>query len=382
MSKRPRVRARPEPRDDIIHLAIRISLLALLVYWSFVLVQPFIPIMAWGTILTVALYPAFDWLARKLGGRRVLSAILITVCSLIVVIGPVTWLALGLVDGLQKIADQLGSSSFTVPLPPPGIKEWPIIGDRIYEFWSMAESNLASALATITPHLKPLAKSLLGLATSAGEGIFKFLMAVVLMGFLFTPGPRMLHGMKMFLMHVVPERSDEFLALTGETIRSVSQGVLGVSVLQALLAGFGFRIAEVPGANILTFLILFLSIAQVGAQLVLLGVIVWIWTATPTAAALLFTAYFVVVGLLDNILKPIVMGHGLRTPMLVILVGVLGGTFAHGLLGLFVGPVVLAVVWQLMLAWMRDNPPEPEIASSTEAASEKGRPRSLAGADN
>lgn len=368
MSKSPRaVRARPEPRYDVIHLAIRLGLLAVLLYWSFVLVQPFIAIIAWSMILTVAMYPAYDWLAGKLGHRPALSAVLITVLSLAIIVGPAIWFSVGLMDGLRMVSDQLGSDTLSVPPPPTGLKDWPLIGDRIYELWNLISTDFNSALETLRPQLKPMAKPLLAMATGAGEGFAKFLLALVLMGFLFAPGPRLVAGLKSFMMHVVPERSDEFLSITGATVRAVSQGILGVAVIQALAAGIGFRIAEVPGGSVLTFAVLFLSIIQFGAQLVLLGVVIWIWTAMETTSALLFTVYFVVVALLDNILKPIVMGHSLKTPMLVILIGVLGGTIAHGVVGLFVGPVVLAVAWQLMLAWIRDTTSEEGYAAGPAA---------------
>jgi len=330
-------------------------LLAFLVYWSFVLVQPFIPILVWSTVLTVALYPAYAWLADRLGGRHSLAAALITVLSLIIVVGPAAWLALSLIEGLRTIAEQLGSASLVVPAPPRNVKDWPLVGDRIFELWSLASDNLDSALKTIAPHLRPMAGPVLNVAGGAGVGILKFLLSIVLMGFLFLPGPRLVRGFRMFLMHVIPERSDEFLALAGATLRTISRGVLGIAVLQSLLAGIGFKMAEVPGAGILTFLALFLGVIQIGPSLVILGVLVWCWSTMETTTALLFTAYLIPVSLLDNVLKPIVMGHGLKTPMLVIFIGVMGGTLAHGIIGLFVGPIILAVGWELLVAWMREG---------------------------
>ncbi len=371
------VRSRPEPRDDVIHLAIRLGLLAFLVYWSFVLVRPFIAILVWSMVLTVALYPAYDWLARKLGGRYGLAAVLLTLLSLVIVIGPATWFGVGLVDAARTISEQLSSASFAVPEPPPGIKEWPIVGGRIYEFWNLASTNLASALATIGPQVRPLAKPVLEMAGSAGEGILEFLLALVLMGFLFGSGPRMAHNVRMLLMHVVPERSEEFIALAGATIRTVSQGVLGVAVLQAMLAGIGFGVAGVPGGSILTFLVLLMAIVQVGASLVILGVLVWAWMTMDTMGALLLTAYLVPVSLVDNVLKPLLMSHGLQTPMLVIFIGVLGGTLAHGVVGLFVGPIVLAVAWQLMRAWMRDTTSDDGLGVGSEPAARPSKDRKI-----
>ncbi|MBX0316998.1 AI-2E family transporter, partial [Planomicrobium glaciei] len=139
-----------------------------------------------------------------------------------------------------------------------------------------------------------------------------------------------------------PEQSEHFLELAGATIRAVSRGVIGVAILQSLMAGIGFKLAGVPSAGLLAFVALLLSIVQIGPFLVLFPVVIWIWTAKDVTTALLLTAFLIAVGLLDNILKPLVMGRGLTTPTLVILIGVIGGTLAHGIIGLFVGPIILS----------------------------------------
>jgi predicted PurR-regulated permease PerM len=132
----------------------------------------------------------------------------------------------------------------------------------------------------------------------------------------------------------------------------VSQGVVGVSVLQALLAGLGLTVAGIPGASVITSAVLILGIVQIGPSIVIVPTIIWSWITMETTAALLFTVYMVPVNLLDNILKPIVMTRGLRTPMLVIMIGVIGGTLGYGITGLFLGPIVLTVIWELIAAWI------------------------------
>jgi len=143
--------------------------------------------------------------------------------------------------------------------------------------------------------------------------------------------------------------------LAGATIRNVSRGVIGIALIQSLLGGVGFLAAGIPGAGILAFASLFLGIVQIGPALVFLPVIIWSWTAMETEHALLFTAYMLPVGLLDNLLKPMLMARGLATPMPVIIIGVIGGTMAYGIIGLFAGPIVLSVAWQIMVAWMNGD---------------------------
>lgn len=341
--------------NDIIQLAIRLGLLAVLIYWTVVLVRPFLPIMAWSVVLTVALYPVFSWLANCLGGRPRLAAAILTAVNLGIVIGPAAWLGLSAVEGARELAGQLAAGTLVLPLPSEGIRDWPLVGPPLHDIWTSASANLREGLSEVAPYLKPLAGTVLTLVGDAGMGALMFLVSVVVAGVLFPHGLKLAAASKRFLAHVVPEQSEHFLALAAVTIRSVSQGVIGIAILQALLAGTAFKLAGIPGAGLLAFAVLLLAIVQIGASLVLLPVIVWLWATQDAATALLFTVVLVAVGLLDNVLKPLVMGRGLTTPALVIFIGVIGGTLAHGIVGLFLGPIVLAVAWELMAAWARQE---------------------------
>jgi len=142
------------------------------------------------------------------------------------------------------------------------------------------------------------------------------------------------------------------MQLAGATVRNVSRGIIGISLLQSFLAGAGFLIAGIPAAGLLAFVSLVLAIVQIGPAVVFLPIIIWSWTTMPTVNALMFTAYMIPVGLLDNLLKPVLMARGLATPMPVIVIGVIGGTIAYGIIGLFFGPIVLSVAWELITAWL------------------------------
>lgn len=341
--------------EDLIQLAIRLGLLAFLIYWTFVLIRPFVPILAWSIVLAVAFYPVFNLLSRILGGRPRLAATILTVINLGIVIGPATWLGLSAVEGVKEFAADLSVGSLVVPSPPESVKDWPLIGQQLYEFWNQASNNIRAALREVAPHLKPLAGIMLGLAGNAGVGTLKFLLSVALAGFLFPYGPQLVVAVRGFLYRIVPEQSEHFLELAGTTIRAVSQGVIGIAIIQSLLAGLGFKLAGIPAAGLLAFAVMILAIVQIGAAIILLPVIIWIWTAKDFNTALLLTAYLCVVGILDNVLKPLVMGRGLTTPTLVILIGVIGGTLAHGIVGLFIGPIILSVAWELTVAWIRTD---------------------------
>ena len=341
--------------EEIVQLAIRLGLLAFLIYWSFVLVRPFIPIFAWSVVLAVALYPAFNWLSVHFGGRPKLAAAIITVIGLAIIIGPVTWLGLGLIESLRSFAGQLDSGRLIVPSPPDSVKDWPIVGTQLHALWDQASINLRTALSEIAPHLKPLAAPVLAFAGSASAGTLKFVAAVLLAGFLFPSGPRLVAAIRSIQARLQLQRGQDFVALAGATIRTVSQGVIGIAIVQSLLVGIGLKLAGVANAGVLAFAVLVLAIMQIGSVVVLLPVIIWIWATKDFMAALLITIYLLVVGLADNVLKPMLMGRGLSTPALVIFIGLLGGTIAHGIVGLFIGPIILAVAWELAAAWIREG---------------------------
>jgi predicted PurR-regulated permease PerM len=338
--------------DDVIQIAIRLGLLALLIVWTFVLIRPFVAILVWSAVLTVALYPVFRRLANGLGGRPRTAAAIITIVNLGIVLGPATWLGLSAVDGVRELAAELSAGELVVPSPPEQIKDWPLIGPQLYELWTQASNNIRTVLREVAPHLKPLAGTMLALAGNAGVGTLKFLLAVAMAGFLFPHGSQLVAAGRDFLSRITPEQSEHFLILAGATIRAVSQGVIGVAIIQSLLAGIGFKLAGIPGAGLLAFAIMLLAIVQIGAAIVLLPVIIWIWIDRDFTTALPLTLFLVVVGVLDNVLKPLVLGRGLTTPTLVIFVGVIGGTLAHGIVGLFIGPIILSLAWELTVAWI------------------------------
>ncbi len=317
--------------EELVVLAIRIVCLGLLAYWSLILIRPFLTVIVWSIIIAVALYPIFDWLSAKLYGHRV-----------------------------RMLLARFGDGSLAIPPPSEAVKAWPLIGEKIYEIWLLASTNLRAVLVEAAPHLKPLGSSLLNAAGSVGINLLKFSVALVISGFLLVPGPSLIHSIKNVLGRVAAGRGEEFVDLAGATIRNVSRGIIGIAILQALLAGIGLLFAGVPAAGLFSFLVLLLGVLQIGPSVILVPLIIWSWFAMDTTMAVLFTLYMVPVNLLDNVLRPLV-AKGLSTPMPVILIGVLGGTLVHGMIGLFVGPIVLSIAWQLLVVWTRDRPKSMDV---------------------
>jgi predicted PurR-regulated permease PerM len=340
--------------SSIVDVTILIALLGLLGYWSLKVIGPFLTIALWSAILTVALYPLFDWLAQQLGSRR-LAATLITLLCLMVVIGPVTWLGFGLIGGVEMLITRLDAEIPAIPLPAESVKGWPVIGEQVHRLWTTAATDMKAILIELAPKLKPLGGKLLDIAGTVVFGLLEFIAAIIIAGFLFSPGPRLVDSLRSFSRRILSYRGDEMVQLAGNTIRNVSRGVVGVALVQSFLAGLGFLVAGVPAAGFFAFLALLLAIIQIGPAILLIPVVIWSWVSMETVNAVVFTLYMLLVGVIDNVLKPIVMARGVTTPMPIILIGVIGGTITYGISGLFLGPIVLSVVWALMVAWMQED---------------------------
>jgi predicted PurR-regulated permease PerM len=341
--------------DTLVVLAIRLVCLGLLGYWTLIIIRPLLAILVWSAIIAVALYPVFYWLSSKLYGYRVVAACAITVLSLLLMLGPATWLGLSLADSVRVLITRLGEGTIALPPPPEAIKHWPLIGNKAYETWDLASTNLRALLAQAVPYLKPVGGTLLGVAGSFGINLLKFIAATIISGFLFIPGPALVESIKNVLRHLAGARGAMFVDMAGATVRTISRGIIGVAVLQALLAGIGLIIAGVPAPGLISFLVLLLGIIQIGPSIILVPLVIWSWFAMDATSAALFSLYMIPVNLLDNVLRPLVMAKGLDTPMWIILLGVFGGTIVHGMIGLFVGPVVLSIAWQLIVLWTRNE---------------------------
>jgi len=341
-----------------VELSLRLGALALLLYISIILVRPFATVIIWSTVLAVALYPLYERVSRVVRGRKRLAAVIVTLISLVVVLGPAAWLVLDLIESIRRISEQLDLANLSIPPPPVSIKTWPIVGARIYDALLLASNNFEAAVTQFAPLLKPLAGNLLLLAANAGLATAMFFASLVIAGFFFVPGPALVDHLRRIFHRLEPRHGEEFVTLAGATIRSVSRGVVGVSAVQALLIGVGLTVAGVPGTSLITSAALILGIVQIGAGIVLLPVLVWSWLALEPTTAFLLTGYMIPVGLLDNILRPLVIGRGLKTPMLIILIGVIGGTLAYGVTGVFLGPIILAVIWDLLSVWLSVEPVE------------------------
>jgi predicted PurR-regulated permease PerM len=214
--------------EELVVLVIRIVCLGLLGYWSFILIRPFLTIIVWSIIITVALYPIFDWLSAKLHGHRALAAVAITVFTFFVMLGPVTWLALSLAETARMLLARFGEGSLAIPPPSEAVQAWPLIGEKMYEVWELASTNLQALVVEVAPHLKPLGTSLLNAAGSVGINLLKFTVSLIISGFLFIPGPSLIHSTKNVLGRVAAGRG-ESLSIWREQQSATSHAALSAS---------------------------------------------------------------------------------------------------------------------------------------------------------
>lgn len=337
--------------------ALRLVALGLILWATFSLLRPFFPIFIWATILAVALYPIQLWLERALGGRSGLAALVITIVSLLLVIGPIAALSASLIDTLYHLVNTLHDGSFRLPPLPPAIGTLPLAGEKIATIWAAATTNLEAAILHYAPLVLPEAKVILDILGGIAGGIVGFVLAVLLMGLLLHRSDGLAEAGRTLADRLAgsPTGAHSIDTATA-TIRGVSRGVVGVAVLQALLAGIVLQIAHVPAAGLLAVVILFLCLVQIGALPVLLPVLIWAWATLSNGEALFLTVTLVPIGLIDNVLKPLLMSRGLQTPAVVLLLGVIGGTLTAGLVGVFLGPIVLAVIYDLVRSWIAHPP--------------------------
>jgi predicted PurR-regulated permease PerM len=348
-------------RSTILDVALQIGLIGFLVYACGRFISPFSDLLLWSAILAVMLYPLHLRLAVRLGNRW--SALLIGLVGVAVMLVAMVTLVTSIASSMYSLIMGLHDQSLTVPPPPPWLVELPLVGRKLTEIWVLVATNMPEAFAKYRGALSEPAARLVSSAGGLVAGQLSFVLSFAIAAVLVAYGKgaadftRRLLG----LFTGSEERGGHLATLTASTIRGVAVGVVGVAVIQSLLLAIGFFAIGLPAAGLWTVLLLLLCIVQVPAVLVTLPIIAYVLAMEATQPAIFFLVWTLIAGLSDNVLKPLMLGRGLEVPMPVILIGVIGGMIADGLLGLFVGPVVLAVGYVLLIEWMRLRRAQREI---------------------
>ena len=338
---------------------IRVAVIGVLGALCFQVFSPFLNLVVWSIILAVTLYPVHQMLARRIGGRQGLSSIILAILGVALIVVP-TWLLMNsLADSIQSVLAAVQQNTVHIPPPREGVKSLPIVGRQVYEVWSNANANLPGLVQTMQPKISALALQALSTVASIGGSMLLFFASFLVANILMAYGDSASRGGRATFSRLAGSASGESLAqLVLSTIRAVALGVVGVAAIQALLIGLALLLAGIPFAGILAIIAFVLGIVQVPALIVTLPVIIYIWASGQysTGAAVVHTIILLLTGLVDNVLKPLMLGRGVDVPMPVILLGALGGMASGGILGMFVGPVVLALGYKLFTNWVASHP--------------------------
>jgi len=335
---------------------VRIGAVLLLLVTCYRIVEPFVSVVAWAMIISVAIHPAYVGLSARLGGRHKLSATLLALAGLVLLLVPSWLLAESTITGLQTLASQFQQGRLVIPPPAAGVAEWPLVGQRIYDLWNLAATNLEGLVNSIAPRLRELAPVAAGAVGGALLGVLQFVLSIIIAAALLPGAEASRRTAEAAAINLLgQERGHAVTRLSIDTVRSVTKGVLGVALIQAVLAGIGLAVMDVPGAGLWTFAVLVLAIVQLPPILVLGPIAVWIFSVSDAVPATVFAVYAFVVSISDSFLKPMLLGRGLEVPMLVILIGAIGGALWAGIIGLFVGAVALALGHNILTSWLESG---------------------------
>ena len=343
------------PTRQIFNLAIQFLALALLLAWCFRILEPFITPVVWAVILAVALYPFHKKVTKWLKGRKTLAAVIITILALGLVIVPAIWLGISTASEVKNFATEYGAGHISIPPPTEKVKDWPLIGNKTYEIWTQASIGVDSLVQKYPAQVKKAVGIGLGLLASTSKGVLLLALATILSGVFLAYGEPAGNFMKSLFNRLLGSSYFDMASIAALTIRNVVKGILGVAIIQSILAAIGFIAAGIPAAGLWVLCCLILAIVQIGTLPVAIPVIILAWNGDSTLTATLFTIWMIIVSVSDNILKPILLGKGAPAPMLVVFLGAIGGFILSGFIGLFTGAVVLSLGYKLFEVWMNES---------------------------
>lgn len=335
--------------------SIHIGLVILLAAACFFILRPFLPLIVWGIIVAIAVYPRYLQLQLVLGGRGVLAAVLITLLLLALLNVPVVLLARTLIEGIQTLAAHLKDGTPIIQPPPAGVETWPFVGVPLKNAWSLASTNITAALKSFAPQIKAIVPGLLSASAGIGFTVLQFSLSIIVAGALLANSRGAAGAANSLANRIFGDKGPEFEQLVGSTVRSVTIGIIGVAVIQSVLAALGFLVAGLPGAGLWAAVFLVAALLQVGT-LVLIPAVIYVFATSSVTKAVIFMVWCLIVALVDNVVKPLLLGRGVAVPIVVVFLGAIGGFVAMGLIGLFVGAIVLSVGYKLFIAWLARTP--------------------------
>jgi predicted PurR-regulated permease PerM len=351
--------ATPPPQTDLPGATLGVLIIVTLIALTIWILRPFLAAIVWALMIVVATWPVMSRLQAWLWGRRTLAVAAMIGALLLLLVLPLS-LAIGTIVANTNVIVEWASTlrSFTLPPPPAWLGSLPLVGTQAVEAWQkIAASRPADVASAATPYAAAAILWMAGTMRGVGLLLVQFLLTLALAAVMYANGERAAEGLLRFGRRLAGEPGDRVVRLAAQAIRSVALGVVVTAIVQATLGGIGLAAAGVPFAALLTAVAFVLCIAQVGPMPVLAPAVAWLYWHGAVGSATGLLLWTLVVVTLDNVLRPILMTKGANLPMLLMFAGVIGGLLAFGLIGIFIGPVVLAVSYTLLGAWLGGRPP-------------------------
>jgi len=347
------------PSGEVTRIVLLVLLIGLLLAGSFWTLVPFLGALVWAATVVVATWPALTWIERRTGGRRSIATAVMTLLVIFAFVVPL-WLAVStLIDAASQAPALLQDfTSRQLPPPPAWVAKIPAFGEQVTAKWQELAAGGPDALVdAVRPYSRSVATWLLSLTGGIGAMIIHILLVIILVAILYSQGETAAKGALAFGHRIGRDRGEQTIVLAGQAVRSVALGVVVTALVQSILAGIGLWICGIPHVAVLTALIFILGVAQIGPLPIMAAAVIWRYYSGSAGWGTVLLIWSIPVIALDNVLRPILIRRGVQLPMLLIIAGVIGGLIAFGVLGLFVGPVILAATYTLAKAWVAEGPP-------------------------
>jgi predicted PurR-regulated permease PerM len=341
--------------SSVIESAVQIGLIALLALWCFQIAAPFIAPVVWAGIIAIGAYPLYLLLRAKTSLGAGWASTIVTLVLLAVLITPTVVLSNALIDNAQTLSTQLANDELKIPPPPDSVGKWPIVGENLEAIWLQASLDPRGTFGQFEFEIKELTRWLLSAVAGASLTILVFIFSIIIAGVFMASADGAKEAIVAIFTRLAGDRGPELTELSVATVKSVVTGILGIALIQAILAGLGFLAMDIPAAGVLAFICLILAIVQIDILIILIPLSIYAFTDSGTAAAVAFLVWNIAVGLLNNVLKPILLAKGVDAPMAIIFVGAIGGMILSGIIGLFVGAVVMVLGYTLFMAWLKTD---------------------------
>ena len=360
----------PPGSRDLVRIVLGVLLIVLLIGGTLWILRPFLPAVIWATMIVVATWPLLLRLQAALGGRRSLAAAAMTTLLLVIVAAPLVGAVSTVVQQAARLSD-IKVAEIRIPLPPVWIEGVPVVGAKLAAEWRVYAAATPEELASkAAPYVTPVVSWIADRAGTFGTFLLHLVLTLVLCAVLYVTGETAALGVRRFARRLQGEAGDHLVLLAVGSIRAVALGIVVTAIVQTALGAVGLVVAGAPYVAVFAAVMFVFCIAQLGPALPLLAAVGWLYFDGATAAAIGLFVWTVIVGTLDNVLRPILIRRGADLPLLLIMAGVIGGLLGFGLVGLFIGPVVLAVTYTQLSAWIAEQGATPDAVAATPAGTE------------